>query len=176
MHKMDDSLEANPKSAAFVSRALNGDVQAQFEMAKALEDEKQYETALGWYKKAALQGHVQASLGTGMLCLKGDKSMHGDALYWLHKAVAGGSSEAEYQLALVYERGLGTRMDPDEALRWLRQAAKHGNPSAVEKLESLSGFIEQIVPNSPRRKGFQCLILMHARPQLFWSAVVALRR
>jgi uncharacterized protein len=149
---MDDSQEAKPKSAAFVSRALNGDIQAQFEMALALEEEKQLDTAAGWYSKAATQGHAQAALHAGLLCLKGDKTVQQGAVYWMQRAASSGNSEAEFQLALIYERGIGVRMDPDESLRWLRQAAVHGNKRAVEKLEKLSGFLDQLIPDPPRRK------------------------
>src|SRR5262245_41652980 len=105
----------NTNSSAVLSQALSGDVSAQVELAKSLEKEGQTEVALGWYKKAALQGHQEAAVLTGLLCLQSDKSVQKDAFFWFQKAATQGYAEAEFQLALLYECGIGVKMDPDES-------------------------------------------------------------
>jgi TPR repeat protein len=147
------SSDDNSNSSAVLSRALSGDVNAQVELARSLEQEGQTEVALGWYKKAAVQGHSEAAILTGLLCMQSDKSIQKDAFFWFQKAATQGSAEGEYQLALLYESGIGVKMDPDEALRWLRSAASHGHAKAIAKLDNLRLFLEQISPDSdtPRK-------------------------
>jgi TPR repeat protein len=134
-------------SSSVLSKALHGDVQAQFELSCLLIEEGQPEVAGGWFKKAALSGHVEAAFRVAMLCLEGDAISRTDAMFWMQKAAAAGHAGAEYQLARMYEMGAGVKMNPDMALRFYRQAAQHGNAEAAEKLAELNLFIEQLPPN-----------------------------
>ncbi|HEY9793229.1 MAG TPA: tetratricopeptide repeat protein [Candidatus Obscuribacterales bacterium] len=147
------SSDDNSNSSAALSKALSGDVNAQVELAKSLETEGQADVALGWYKKAAIQGHSEAAILAGLLCLKSDSSVQRDAFFWFQKAATQGSAEGEYQLALLYESGMGVKMDPDESLRWLRIAANHGHAKAIAKLDNLRLFLDSVSPdnNLPRK-------------------------
>src|SRR4051812_6086128 len=43
---------------------------------------------------------------------------------------AQGKAEAQYNLGMLYLKGLGTPKDPEEAFRWLRLAADQGQAEA----------------------------------------------
>lgn len=45
-----------------------------------------------------------------------------------------GDAEAQYQIALMYEKGDGTKIDTQQTLKWLLKAAEQGNAKARYKL------------------------------------------
>ena len=49
-----------------------------------------------------------------------------EALYWYHKAADQGSVEAQYNLALMYARGLGVAKDMEESAKWVESASRGG--------------------------------------------------
>ena len=138
---MDVSECANnrPASAA-LSEALRGTVAAQFELAVILE-EQDLELATAWYQKAAQQGHTEAAFRAGLLCLKSELRRQPEAVYWLSQAANAGHLSAQYNLGLVHEKGLGVKVDPEEALKWHRIAARQGHAAAKEKLERLNEYL-----------------------------------
>lgn len=134
--------EDNQRAAATLSEALRGAVSAQFELAVILEEEQEdYELATAWFQKAALQGHTEAAFRAGLLCLREDARREPEAVYWLSQAANAGHSSAQYNLGLVHEKGLGVKVDPDEALKWHRRAAHQGHVEAKEKLERLNEWL-----------------------------------
>ena len=44
---------------------------------------------------------------------------------------------AQYNLGVMYERGLGVAQDDKKAVEWLTKAAEQGNPKALKALASL---------------------------------------
>ena len=57
---------------------------------------------------------------------RGVEKSYLDALYWYHKSADQGNIEAQYNLALMYARGLGTRKDMDESAKWVQCASRGG--------------------------------------------------
>ena len=55
------------------------------------------------------------------------------------KAAKRGSAAGQYDLALMYEKGIGVEKSPEKALYWYRIAAHNGYDSAQEKLAKLHG-------------------------------------
>ncbi len=49
---------------------------------------------------------------------------------WWKKAAMQGSDEAKYNLAILYEKGIGLDMDYNRAYKWYLSAAKDGNKNA----------------------------------------------
>lgn len=139
---MDAEMNAeNPKSAKFLSEALQGGLEAQFQLAKALEEDEDFDLARSWYQKAAGQGHIDAAYHCGMLCLKMKGEEMKQAAFWLGKAANAGHVDAQHQLAVVLGNGYGVKHDPDESLRWHRIAASYGHPQSKAKLDSLNNFL-----------------------------------
>ena len=54
----------------------------------------------------------------------------------LEKAISG-DAESQYQLALCYRNGEGVEQSNEEAVKWYRKAAEHGNSDAQEALTEL---------------------------------------
>lgn len=150
---MDSSSSGSQSSSSVLSKALNGDIEAQCQLAILLVEEGQIETAGGWFKKAALKGHVESAYRVAMLCLEGDAISRSDAIFWMQKAASSGHTGAQYQMGRLHECGIGVKIDPDIALRWYRQAAQNGNKEARDKLAGLNTFIDQIfTDNRPKQK------------------------
>ena len=52
------------------------------------------------------------------------------------KAAEQGDAQAQYNLGVCYEKGIGVTKNPEEARKWFREAAEQGYKLAVEKLPS----------------------------------------
>lgn len=52
------------------------------------------------------------------------------AVYWFRKAGTQGHSEAQLQLGLMYQRGIGVGEDDIKSVSWMRKAAEAGNMEA----------------------------------------------
>lgn len=131
-----------PDSYSALSDALRGVVHSQYKLAIILEEEENdFELAGAWYKKAAMQGHSEAAYRAGMLCLRMHNNEAHEAVYWLGVAASQGHTGAQYNLAMAHERGKGVRLDPEEALKWHRLAARHGHPDSLAKLASMDSWI-----------------------------------
>jgi TPR repeat protein len=131
---LDSNNSCNPLPAA-----LRGDVIAQYELGLQLEEQSDLETAASWFKRAALQGHAQASFRAGMICAASRRTLE-EAAYWFHIAASAGHSEAQVSLAAMYELGEGVKLDPEAALYWNREAARLGNRVGLAKLQTLNNF------------------------------------
>jgi TPR repeat protein len=136
-----DKNAENARSSKVLSEALQGGLEAQFQLAKALEEDDDLELARAWYQKAAGQGHVESAYHCGMLCIKMKGEAMKQAAYWLGKAANAGHVDAQHQLAVVLGNGVGVKHDPEESLRWHRIAASYGHPQSKAKLDSLNSFL-----------------------------------
>jgi TPR repeat protein len=56
------------------------------------------------------------------------------AACFLHEAAALGHARAQYNLALMYLKGVGVSKSLDESLRWLEEAARNQEPHAIAML------------------------------------------
>lgn len=130
----------DPKAFKALSLALKGEVEAQYHLAMILEEELFIELAHGWYGKAAMQGHAEAAFRCGMLCLREQGEWAAQAPYWLERAANLGHTAAQYNLALVLEKGLGGRIDPEESLKWHRIAARAGHSASQARLDTMSSL------------------------------------
>jgi TPR repeat protein len=95
--------------AGFVqmTRAWNGNVEAQFEVAK-------------WY---------QSGFNTGLF------SWRKKAAASFQKAAEMGHAASQYQMGVLCSRGLGVPQDLPQAVYWFEKAATNGIPEAAERAE-----------------------------------------
>lgn len=91
-----------------VYRARNGDVHAQYRLARSYEfgrgTRKDYVEAARWYAHAAQRG----------------------------------LAVAQFKLGLLYERGQGVKKDFSYALSWYEEAARNGLAPAMKHLQNLT--------------------------------------
>jgi TPR repeat protein len=63
-----------------------------------------------------------------------DKQVGESGIDWLRQSAEGGHREAQYQLALALQTGVGVAAAPAEALGWFELAASQGDPRAMRRL------------------------------------------
>ncbi len=133
------------------SKANQGDADAQFNLAllyyngTGTPQDTRY--AIYWYKKAAVQGHVNAQYFLWKLYHNG----HGEevpqdpkkAVYWLTKAAEQGLVNAQYSLGHMYEYGDGGPQDYKQAFFWYTKAAEQGHYFAKENRDKMLEMMSQ---------------------------------
>jgi len=68
-----------------------------------------------------------------------------------------GNAEAQYNLAMLYDRGLGVENDDSEALKWYREAAEQGYAKAQYNLGMMYYFGKGV--SQDKTTGYQWVIL-----------------
>jgi uncharacterized protein len=84
----------------------------------------------------ATQGNVRALTGLGYMALDPDKSRFepDKAFDYFSRAAEAGDGEAMFELAKLYEKGIGTPQNFDKALALYRQSADKGFADAINDL------------------------------------------
>lgn len=97
--------------------------------------EKDYDTALKAFLRAAELGSVEAQFLCGQMYQRGIAVEADDkqALLWYKRAAKQGFLHAQTACAALYEEGRGAEMDLKRALFWYEQAAKQGAVDAQLK-------------------------------------------
>lgn len=83
-------------------------------------------------------GDSRAQLLLGMIHRDTNASVHDDglALQWLLRAAQQGVAEAQFEVGLMYELGIGVGADAGEATYWYQQAIDQGScPAELDPLE-----------------------------------------
>ncbi len=125
-----------------------GDREAQYTLGLAFQRGAQgikpyRPSAIGWYFKAATQGHpgAQANLGAMFLEEAAKKNSPGDtekARTWLTKGASQGNVDAMYSLGLLLRYGYGMPAKPAAARGWFDSAANGGNVAALNQIGLLA--------------------------------------
>lgn len=120
--------------------AVAGNSEAQFELNKLYRnpDWPKHNSAVAndWLAKSAAQGYEDAvafahffeHLGFEAKEDLSQRSPH------ISKLAIDGDAEAQYQLAMRYEHGLGEKHDNAQAMYWLKLAANQGHVMAIQSL------------------------------------------
>ncbi len=61
------------------------------------------------------------------------------AAQWFEQAAQRGLPDSQFNLAVLYENGLGVKRDPSRAFMWLSIAARNGDTDAVRRRDILRG-------------------------------------
>lgn len=97
-----------------------------------------------FYTWAAEQGNVRAMHALAMLLSEGSlpglngKPDWAGALKWFRTAADLGHRDSQYNLGVIYARGLGVSADAAEAWKWLDLAARQGDEDSARKRDILS--------------------------------------
>lgn len=97
-----------------------------------------------FYTWAAEQGNVRAMHALAMLLSEGTlPGLNGKpdwtgALKWFRAAADLGHRDSQYNLGVIYARGLGVSADAAEAWKWLDLAARQGDEDSARKRDILS--------------------------------------
>ena len=117
----------------YTKAAEQGDKNAQHSLGRMYDRgkgcKKNPVEAIKWYKKAAEQGHAMSMFCLGIIYEYGSieanfKEDYAEAIKWYTKAAeAGDYCVYEYSLGKMYEKGLGTPQNLEEAKKWYEKAA-----------------------------------------------------
>lgn len=97
-----------------------------------------------FYTWAAEQGNVRAMHALAMLLSEGNlPGLDGQpdwagALKWFRASADLGHRDSQYNLGVIYARGLGVKADAAEALKWLNLAAAQGDEDSARKRDVMS--------------------------------------
>lgn len=123
--------------------ALKGDADAQFNMGQAYKMGRGVKTdlnvALDWYKKAAAQGHLQASDSYGHLLHYQGKIP--ESLPYLQTSSDRGDPRAQYLLATELFNGVHIQKDWVRAYALMTRASSAGMGPASRSLSQMDQFI-----------------------------------
>ncbi|KXS21610.1 HCP-like protein [Gonapodya prolifera JEL478] len=93
-----------------------------------------------WFLMAASQGDRDAEYSMAGWHLTGAegtlKPSPPDAFMWAMRSAQQGLPKAEYAVAYFFEMGIGTAANSQEALKWYRLAAQHGEERARKRLNA----------------------------------------
>ena len=97
-----------------------------------------YNQAVKWYLKAAMQDNTDAMVALGQMGLLSQGGLSvSDGRNWLEKAAKLGRTDAMRALSDMYHLGKGTPPDPAKRRSWLFKAANQGDMLAMRKLGDL---------------------------------------
>lgn len=97
--------------------------------------EKNLEQAKYYYKSGALLGDINAAWRIGLIYK--DEMEYAEAFKFLFKSAEGGQGMAMYELAKLYENGLGTSYNKDKAIEWYQKCAESLYKAASEAKKAL---------------------------------------
>lgn len=134
-----DTVDENYNKAkeSYELAAHGADQYGQFNLGLIYENGKgmpvDYLKAESLYSKAAEAGHRKSMTQLATLYFNGSangKREPQKALYWYQKAADLGDSDALYQLGLLSETGIATKLDFANAISYYKKAANKGNEKA----------------------------------------------
>ena len=120
--------------------AERGDADAQFSLgfmyASGKGVQQDYQEAVKWYQKAAVQGLAEAQYNVALMYSKGKDVVrdYRKAFKWFRKAAEQGFAQAQLALGIMYDNGYGIPQDCKKAAQCYRKAAEQGSASAQHTL------------------------------------------
>lgn len=128
---LDNNIE---NLSSLIDKAKNGDDLAEYLLARAFEEKKEYEKSIYWFKKY-LDGNPDDEIALFDLAYLYDEIQNVDeAIYWYEKSVAAGSYEAKFNLAyLLYSLDL----QMDRAFKYFDELRESGDIDSLFYLASI---------------------------------------
>src|SRR5574344_1214865 len=125
-----------PKIQELLEKAVNtGDYSSMYNLGLSYDKNQEYQKAIKWYKKAAINGHAKAQLNLGNLYAQGDginKNLD-TALYWFLEAAKLGLAKAQYNASVIYYTGNGVGLkDFEQSYIWAKVAENCRTPLKTE--------------------------------------------
>ena len=134
--------------AIIKERAERGDASAQVELADNLAANQLVAQAVGWYRKAAEQGNVDAKYRLGEILINGVSSTSdpdervapkpAEGVRWTYEAATNFHSGACRNMSYVLENGVGLGTNVVEAYAWLEVFARSNLDSARADMDRLA--------------------------------------
>jgi localization factor PodJL len=113
------------------------------------------DAAIAWYERAALGGNPRAMHNLAVMAAEGTQGSAPDfarAAGWFIPAANRGLADSQFNLAVLFARGMGVERDLMESYKWFSLAANAGDNEAVARRDEVAGVL-----------GEQALALANAR-------------
>ncbi|MDB5429567.1 MAG: hypothetical protein JWP35_683 [Caulobacter sp.] len=122
------------------AKALAGDGDAQFALARLFDREGRHDVAVGWLEQAANGGHVASMTYLGVRLLVGRAAPMEPAMgaALLARATEAGAGDAAARLAVLAATGVGRAQSWSDALDLLQRSAELGHAPAQGQLRVLA--------------------------------------
>ncbi len=144
----DGTVQGDPATAArwLAKAAEQGHVESEFVLASLYERgvgvPKDETLARELYRKAASAGHVRAMHNLGvMLAAQSTPQDYEQAAGWFASAAMSGLTDSQFNLAVLYERGLGLQQNNQKAFFWYQVASLAGDKEATRQAERLKRLL-----------------------------------
>ena len=132
------SADAPDMVRAQLNKAHAGDVESMHQVAtyligqSVMDDDEMASLAFGWALLAARNGHSQAAELTGVMYRAGTGVPQNfvKSRKWLERALARGSREANFELAILYASEDNPGMDKTKSSQFLAEAIRISEPRA----------------------------------------------
>ncbi|OYY72364.1 MAG: sporulation protein [Sphingomonas sp. 28-63-12] len=131
--------------------AIAGDADAQFNLGQAYKLGRGVPVDLAlaeeWYRKAAMQGHIQAEDAYGLTLFQNNKRT--EAVAWLERSAARSEPRAQLVLGTMLFNGDSVKKDWVRAYALLTRSAASGLPQGAQTLAQM----DQYIPSDVRQQG-----------------------
>lgn len=131
--------------------AIEGDADAQFNLGQAYKLGRGVPVDLPlaeeWYRKAALQNHLQAEDAYGLTLFQNNK--RAEAITWLERSAGRGEPRAQLVLGTMLFNGDNVKKDWVRAYALLTRSAAAGLPQGAQTLAQM----DQYIPADTRQQG-----------------------
>lgn len=111
------------------------DSEAQYILAEYYYNQKQLSEAFIWYERASDNGNSDALYKKSIML--GISGNYKEAAKNCRKAAVLGNAVAQYEYAVMVEKGIGTFQDIDVAEKWYHKAAEQGHTQAKKRYDML---------------------------------------
>jgi localization factor PodJL len=136
--------------------AFDGVAPAQYRLGMMYEHGTGVERNIGeaklWYEKAAVQGNLKAMHNLGSLLAALEPPDYSGAAEWFLLAARYGVKDSQYNIALLYDRGLGVQQDAVEAFFWYSAAARQGDIDALARSRTVEELLPLELKSEARRR------------------------
>jgi localization factor PodJL len=173
----ESGAQVDPTSAArWLGRAAEqGHTESQFVLASLYERgagvPKDEARALALYRKAASAGHIRAMHNLGVLLSAHDApESYAEAARWFMTAATAGLADSQFNLALLYERGLGLQQDGRKAYFWYQVASLAGDKEAARQAERLRRQLPDAVSQAAAEQAGSWRPTVEQQPRLAGGA------
>ncbi|MBV8472249.1 MAG: sel1 repeat family protein, partial [Hyphomicrobiales bacterium] len=101
--------------------------------------------ALSWYGKAAGAGNARAMHNLAVMnaeAAAGGKPDYAEAARWFRKAGQFGIRDSQFNLGILYARGMGVPQDLTQSWIWFSLAAQQGDTDAAKKRDEVAAKMD----------------------------------
>jgi localization factor PodJL len=110
--------------------------------------------AMAWYAKAAAAGNARAMHNLAVMNAEGDaggKPDYGEAAQWFRKAGQLGIRDSQFNLGVLYARGMGVPQDLVQSWLWFSLAAQQGDADAAKKRDDVAAKMDAAAVSAAAR-------------------------